>query len=121
MINLAGNHLCDRYISKELRTAHIEAVYYKNTSEVPSLIQGRFLHYFFTRAWVYWIVSGITSYRLSLLLYNRSKEIEKGQYGYPVRVNGDCSCPKPEGKVDCWHIDTQEGLNEFVKIINLNR
>jgi hypothetical protein len=117
MQNLAGNIKCDNIIKKELKEADIETIYCNSKGEVPYSIEGRYKHYFFKRAWIYWVITGITSLRIALKLYKRSTEIEKGYYGYPIRVNGNSSCPKPTRKVNIFHIDTQEGLNEFIKII----
>jgi hypothetical protein len=121
MVNLAGVKNCDIEIKKELEEAGIGQIYRRSIGEVPFTVEGRLYHYEFERAWVYWIVSGIVPLRIAEKLYKRSKELPAGCYGFAIRANGDCTCPKPEGNVNYWHIDSQQGLNEFVKIINENR
>lgn len=44
-------------------------------------------------------------------------------YGNSVRVEGHAGCPEPkewdmgDGLIKSYHIDSQEGLNEFVRVI----
>ena len=95
---------------------------YGSNSEVPyhiigNLGNGKFI---FKRAWYYWIIKG-----------NVPLKIAKKMYADPigkidVRVAGHCGCPPPEkmcykidGKkyVTSYHIDSQEGLNLFVRTL----
>jgi hypothetical protein len=116
--NLAGVNDCDIFIERELEEADIEILNVnRKNCEVPYTKEGRLKHYRFKRAWIYWVVEGITSLRIAKIIYEKTKTLSKGFYGDPIRVNGDCGCPKPKQDVYHYHIDTQEGLNEFVRII----
>lgn len=43
----------------------------------------------------------------------------KGKYGNSIRVGGHCGCPSPKdyNVTYCYHIDSQEGLNEFARVL----
>jgi len=95
MINLAGNHNCNKEIEAELRRAKIASVVINDTNgEVPASIGGvihsKFGDITLTRAWRYWVAKG-----------NIPLEIAKDLYADPVgvtdiRVTGHCGCPPPE-------------------------
>lgn len=93
---------------------------YRSKSEVPyhvigNLGDGKFI---FKRAWYYWMVKGNVPIKIANQLY-KDPLGEKD-----VRVVGHCGCPPPkkwaeniDGKkcITSYHIDSQEGLNLFVK------
>ena len=74
----------------------------------------------FTRAWYYWCVSGFVPLSIAEEIYENPNGVKD------IRVAGHCACPPPSewlthhkvcgmDVVDSYHIDTQEGLNYFVK------
>jgi len=88
--------------------------------EVPYHIIGVLGDITFKRAWYYWRVQGNVPLKIAKKMYE--DPIGKKD----VRVSGHCGCPPPkewcdkiEGKkyVTSYHIDSQEGLNLFVKTI----
>ena len=139
--NMAGIEDCDKYIEKELLEAGIQItsahenwikkeVYYRlvinehigdyehhryiyfNKNEVPYHIKGTLGSFIFERAWYYYRVHGFVPIRIAKQIYNNP--IGKRD----IRAYGHCGCIKPKGKeVDSYHIDSQEGLNLFVKFI----
>lgn len=47
-----------------------------------------------------------------------------GKYGNKIRVAGHAGCPHPkeweeDGYINSYHIDSQEGFNEFVRVANV--
>lgn len=108
----------DETVRKELAEAGIEVSDYRNfeQGEVPtSFYSGNAHRWQFRRAWYYYVAKGdgIPAYK--------AEEFHK-KWGTQVRVAGHCGCPSPlewyEGfAVDCYHIDTQEGLNAFVALL----
>ena len=139
MINLAGNKECDKIIKQELKQAgmvifpHEEPLPY----EVPSSLTGILIKdnrvvFKCIRAWYYWVIKGDVPLEVAEILY--STPLGKKD----VRVAGHCGCPPPKewafpkskrsdsGKiqaprfVDTYHIDSQEGLNFFVKTLKEN-
>jgi len=139
MINLAGNKDCDQTIIRELVEAGIDLVFHtrRSTNEVPASVsgeldEGRFV---FKRGWRYWIVEGRVPIKVARKMY--ADELRKD-----VRVAGHGGSPPPdewaepsdkeirwrcqeEGlnyeffkdiqNVTSYHIDSQEGLNFFVR------
>ena len=97
---------------------------YRSNSEVPyhiigNLGDGQFI---FKRAWYYWIVRGNVPLKIAKKLYEDPIGKED------VRVNGNCGCPPPKGRsvnkgkgigkvITTYHIDSQEGLNLFVRVL----
>ena len=91
-------------------------------SEVPyhiigNLGDGKFI---FKRAWYYWMVRGNVPLKIAKKLY----EDPIGRRD--VRVAGHCGCPPPKGWtktingkkcVTSYHIDSQAGLNLFVRAL----
>jgi hypothetical protein len=71
MQNLAGNTDCDKYITAELDTAHIEyeRLPEATTQEVPSAIVGRLGPFTLTRAWYYWVVKGPMPLTVARVMY----------------------------------------------------
>lgn len=78
--------------------------------EVPTNIFGELNGYKFRRGWRYWVVEGITTLETAKRIYEATKQMG-------VRAHGDAGNPEPTGMVECYHIDTQQGLNEFARII----
>ena len=84
--------------------------------EVPTNIFGFWKHWKFERSWYYYRADGAG------IPPDLAEEFHK-TWGRQVRVSGHCGCPSPlewyEGfAVDSYHIDTQEGLNAFVALLN---
>ena len=126
MINLAGYVNCDEVIKKELEEAGINYTWFAvaRNGEVPSHIVGNCNGWLFTRAWYYWVAE---SAGILLPFEDADKLHEK--YGKDVRVAGHCGCPAPREwynkpwhiGVGLYHVDTQEGLNELVKYLSIDR
>lgn len=157
MINLAGADDCDDFIRGELTQAGIACLNTKDVrSEVPYTVFGilghapfsesdtgyferhtttpeiakRFAPFVFTRAWVYWCVSGYVPLEVANEMYFSEdyyhRSTSKNDYG--IRANGHCANPPPIeqvqkylvcGKqvVNSYHIDKQQGLNFFVETL----
>jgi hypothetical protein len=88
--------------------------------EVPYHIIGVLGDTTFKRAWYYWMVKCMVPLEVAEKMYE--DPIGKKD----VRVSGHCGCPPPnewckdiDGKkyITSYHIDSQEGLNLFVKTI----
>lgn len=84
--------------------------------EVPTGIIGFWHRWKFERAWYYYRAEGAG------VPPDVAEEFHR-VWGQQVRVAGHCECPSPlewyEGfAVDNYHIDTQEGLNAFVTLLN---
>lgn len=87
---------------------------YRCRSEVPFHIIGKLGGFEFERDWYYWRVRGKVPKKIAKKMY-------KDQIGKEdIRVGGHCGCPPPKGDVYTYHIDSQKGLNLFVKIIKEN-
>ena len=83
--------------------------------EVPTKYIGFAHGWKFQRAWYYYVASGPG------IPPNQAEEFHQ-KWGTQVRVEGHCGCPSPieycHGfAVGSYHIDTQEGLNAFVKLL----
>jgi hypothetical protein len=83
--------------------------------EVPSSIFAAKYGWTFDRQWYYYAAAGPG------IPPDRAEEFHK-DWGTHVRVEGHCGCPSPlewcHGfAVSSYHIDTQEGLNAFVKLL----
>ena len=127
MINLAGDENCDEVIRKELEEAGIDytefgTVYHRR--EVPSKIIGEYKGWAFLRSWYYWVANAGDGVVLPFDVAEKLHEIR----GEDVRVAGHCGAPSPREWYDkpwhigvaSYHVDTQEGLNELVKAIDLS-
>ena len=84
--------------------------------EVPTNIWGFWHHWKFERSWYYYRANGAG------IPPDLAEEFHK-TWGRQVRVAGHCECPSPlewyEGfAASDYHIDTQEGLNAFVRLLN---
>ena len=134
MKNLAGETKADLHILRELSGAGINVVEgEKSTGEVPHTITGRLADWNFSRAWYYWIAKAEKGRERGLPLevatelHHRNYVIKgEGQpetYGQVIRVDGHCGCPPPteclndNGRIDSYHIDSQEGLNALAGAI----
>lgn len=109
----------DATIERELTEAGITFHKFpsiKPQGEVPTTILcGEAHRWGFRRAWYYYIAEGAG------IPPDAAEEFHK-TWGTQVRVEGDCGCPSPlecnKGfAVGLYHIDTQEGLNAFVKLL----
>lgn len=108
----------DETITRELTEAGIKVSEFPNINkgEVPtSIFCGSAHRWIFQRAWYYYIAKG------DGIPPDIAEEFHK-EWGTQVRVEGHCGCPTPlwnnEGfAIGSYHIDTQEGLNAFVKLL----
>ena len=87
--------------------------YYK---EVPTAVIGFWKQWKFERSWYYYRAEGPGIPPKFAVPFDR-------EWGRQVRVKGDCACRGAEfwGEgfaIDGYHIDTQEGLNAFVRLLN---
>lgn len=141
MKNLAGIDDCDAHILRELTEAGIDPVYHSRRSkgEVAATVTGElgFGSFVFRRAWYYWVVEGNVPIELARKMYAVEERRD-------VRVSGHCGCPPPDEwaepsekelrrrckaesmdydfwkdmrMVTLYHIDSQEGLNFFVRAV----
>jgi len=83
--------------------------------EVATTLVGFAHRWTFKRAWYYYIADGPG-------VPPDVAEAFHQEWGTQCRVDGHCCCPSPlewfEGfAVGAYHIDTQEGLNAFVKML----
>lgn len=108
----------DETIRRELAEAGITESDFHNfdKGEVPTSFYGGLAHrWLFRRAWYYYVAKG------DGIPADVAEEFHK-EWGTEVRVAGHCDCPSPlywyEGfAVDGYHVDTQEGLNAFVRLL----
>ena len=121
MQNLAGDKGCDPVITQELTEAGIDiydwSALVDQTGEVPTKLRGLLAGWQFKRAWYYWIATA-TNGGLAPGMAQQFHE----KWGTQVRVDGHCGCPSPQEwcggfSVNHYHIDTQEGLNAFAKML----
>lgn len=125
MRNLAGKDYADEICELELRRADIPLVIATkpNGGEVDTRVTGKLGDIGFRRAWIYWAVRGFVPIEMAREMY--ADPIGRRA----VRVAGHCGCPPPDewserwvtesgdGEfVDSYHIDTQEGLDLFVRM-----
>ena len=134
MKNLAGNHESDKFIKIELECANIPIEKIDTvTGECDYSLIGKLKNWTFTRAWRYWIAETTKENELpmsvALEIFNKNYPDEmfdhddkKGRYGNVIRTGGHAGCPSPNyfDMRYCYHIDTQEGLNEFARVIISN-
>ncbi len=159
MINLAGDKECDNFIRGELLQAGITCLNTEaGRSEVPYTVFGVLGHkpfseedkgfferhtttpkiageiiapFVFTRAWVYWCVSGYVPLEVANEMYfSKDQYLRENEYG--IRANGHCANPPPIEEVEkhlicgkqvvsSYHIDKQEGLNFFVETLKKHK
>ena len=132
MKNLAGNKESDKFIQIELEKAKIPFEKIETPKgECQYTIIGKLKGWIFTRAWYYWIAEtdeeNALPLPIALEMHNKKypdemfdHEQTMGKYGNSIRVGGHCGCPSPKDYdvTDCYHIDSQEGLNEFARVLN---
>jgi len=132
MKNLASHNESDKFIQIELEKAKIPLEKSREkTGECQYTITGRFRNWTFTRAWYYWIARADEGCEIpldiALIMHNKKypdemfdHEQEMGTYGNSIRVGGHCGCPSPDeyNLTYLYHIDTQEGLNEFARVLD---
>ncbi len=118
--NLAGKPDIDDACAAELEQAGIVAQRFEffrdQHPEVKTCVRGELQCWFFTRYWYYWAAKGPgipPAYAMEL----------HSRIGKKVRVEGHCCAPSPLEwcggfAVGSYHIDNQEGLNEFAKMLN---
>ena len=114
MRNLAGVQDAGAYICAELDEATIERVVHDEPierSEVPTRVTGKLGDFTFRRLWYYYSARGHVPLAVAQELY--ADPVGRAY----VRVNGHCGCPPPDGDVECYHIDSQSGLNLFVEVL----
>jgi len=102
-------------------------------------LTGKLGNWTFERAWTYWVANSSkrkTGLPLDIAekLHDKKYRIkgpeEPKTYGQVIRVQGHCGCPLPKDWarpatglgidkkfVDNYHIDTQEGLDEFARTL----
>ena len=113
MKNLAGVSTCDADIAKELLEAgiHMETILKTNT-EVPYTVVGVYGGWTFTRAWTYWVAE--YKHGLNPVVANLINK----RWRNTIRVDGFAGGKDVDNEpVKDYHIDTQAGLNAFVKAI----
>lgn len=118
MMNLAGHDLADVYCELELRRAGIDVVFGdESKGEVRTKVTGVIGPFTFRRAWSYWTVNGPMPMVAAIEMYRDPAGARD------VRVDGHCGCPDPreycKGRefIYSYHIDTQEGLDLFVRTV----
>jgi hypothetical protein len=134
MENLAGVKGCDEQIRIELERAGLKPVKQELArSEVPYTLIGKVGNWTLTRAWYYWVAvadgNGIPLKEATEMhekqypdeMFDSHSRV--GKYGNKIRVTGHCGCPPPKeweenGFIGFYHIDSQAGLNEFVRVAN---
>ena len=102
-------------------------------AKIPSL---NFKNWKLTRSSRYWIADSIGNgipIEIASVLHEKKYPFEMFDdcgvtiYGHVVRVAGHAGAPHPksnnclwadDGYINSYHIDTQEGLNEFARVIN---
>jgi len=134
MENLAGVKDCDKFIKIELVKANLTPITQPlDNTEVPYTLIAKIGNWTLTRAWRYWIASADGDglpLKEATIMHNKvypdnmfdSHNIV-GKYGNKIRVIGHAGCPPPEdwetnGFINSYHIDSQAGLTEFVRVVN---
>jgi len=83
--------------------------------EVPTNYYGKIQWILFERAWSYWVVSNLK------MPLETAWKIFNEPISNCIRAFGHCGCVEPTWNnnqyVDCYHVDSQEGLNLLVKYI----
>ncbi len=111
--------MVDQVVYAELKEADIPIIgpheFLRHNREVPTAYMGELAMWGFRRAWYYWTAEGPG------IPADKAEEFHK-DWGTQCRVEGHCGCPSPlEWRhgfaIGSYHIDTQEGLNAFVKLL----
>ena len=133
MKNLARVDECDKFIKIELEKSKLKIIKSASRGEVPYTLTGKCGDWVFTRAWYYWVATttgrGIPL-KEALIMRNKQYPDEMyddygniRNYGKKIRAGGHCGSLSPDeygatdGYVTSYHIDSQEGLNELVRVI----
>ena len=118
MINLAGLKECDADIVKELTESGATVLLQDHVhSEVPYHYIGCVGNFILIRAWYYWVAKSIKG------LPESAAEELNANYRNVIRVKGFAGGTdvkqwlSENNTIDLYHIDTQEGLNAFVKFV----
>lgn len=129
-INESNSSEC---IKIELQKAGIDSTVSQNDYKIQAVV-ANVHNWNFKRNYRYWIVeSEGNGLPLSIAKQLHSKKYPDEmfddyqmirKYGNVIRVIGHAGCPEPDGwdtngYINSYHIDTQEGLNEFVRTIKL--
>lgn len=105
--------------TKELTEAGIPvvAVETKQDPEVPALVIGEYRDWRFVRRWYYWSATSDKPIPYADAIAFHAK------WGKEARVGGDCTCSPPVEDPErypwrtCYHIDTQEALRAYWKLL----
>ena len=86
-----------------------------NFREVPTKYIGELCQWGFHRSWYYWVADGPGIPPIAAEEFHNI-------WGKACRVEGHCGCPSPAEyrkgfAIGLYHIDTQEGLNAFAKLL----
>lgn len=134
MKNLANVKNCDETIVAELREADAFILTIpRSVGEVAYTKVGSVSNWLLHREWRYWVARASSPddglpLSVAIDMHNKpydSKDSSELTYGAVIRVKGHSSGTSPKnwpndaGKIDLYHIDTQEGLNEFVRTVKL--
>lgn len=120
MKNLAGVPECDVDIRQELEASGIEIVEVgRSPSEVPFSLAGKQGNWMFKRAWYYWIATasegkGIPENEAEKLNAKWFSEVRVIGFMGGTQVKDWLSA---QHTIDCYHIDTQKGLNAFADLV----
>ena len=92
MINLAESPDSDEHIIEELTLAGVNIVRLEKRTEgeVATTVKGQLGEFIFSRAWYYWVVSGLIPLSVAQEMYAHPRGVKD------IRVNGHCGCPPPE-------------------------
>jgi hypothetical protein len=109
----------DGAVLAELRDAGIKATgmeSLRRDREVPTKYLGEHCRWGFRRNWYYWVATGPG------VPADKAEEFHQ-EWGTQCRVEGHCGCPAPLESnrgfaVGLYHIDTQEGLAAFAKLLS---
>jgi hypothetical protein len=113
--NMAGRKDCDEFIARELEEAGIYLKKEDHKGEVPYHIVGELKGFKFHRAWYYWVVHGSVPAHVAWKMYeNPIGRRDVRVDGYAGNTEPDINRLQPTNN---YHIDSQEGLNYFVKTL----
>ena len=129
MKNLAGDKDCDEFIEVELYKAGLPILNSPpHRSEVPYTKYSEFGPWVFKRAWYYWVArapegTGLAIKKALELNSIIGKEVRATGFGGGLTNDELQKQPWPSkyDTIDLYHIDTQDGLIEFVNTLKGNR
>lgn len=122
MKNLAGNKNSTALASVELTEAGIPTVNAAPYGEVGAAVCGVLGPFTFRRAWVYWVAEGEMSEDNAKTINDEPMSNDdhgtkysggRGTWGDVVRAEGFAGGQLVTRPIDCWHIDSPEGLKFF--------